>query len=155
MSESEILMTTKSKKIKKELSLSLLDDIIQYIEKNGMFNNNINFDNNENMIPLTKLTNLVFGATEKFIIEKPVIYKCSYTEIMRIRGIILDGDRPEPLNFNVDAEAPSVVVNMPLTSAKMVPLDSNITVAFKEWHLLQRIDHVVNSLFIFCKLFMP
>ncbi|MDO8414646.1 MAG: FG-GAP-like repeat-containing protein [Agitococcus sp.] len=40
--------------------------------------------------------------------------------------------KPLTLNFNVDAEAPSVVANMPLTSATMVPLDSNITVEFSE-----------------------
>lgn len=102
LSESEILMITKSKKIKKELSLSLLDDIIQYIEKNELFNDNIIFDKKENMIPLTKLTNLVFGTAEKFIIEKPVIYKCPQTEIMKIRDAILEGERPDPLIFNIN-----------------------------------------------------
>jgi hypothetical protein len=102
LSESEILMITKSKKIKKELSFSLLDDIIQYIEKNELFNDNIIFDKKENMIPLTKLTNLVFGTTEKFIIEKPVIYKCPQTEIMKIRDAILEGERPDPLIFNIN-----------------------------------------------------
>ena len=102
LSESEILMITKSKKIKKELSLSLLDDIIQYIEKNELFNNNIIFDKKENMIPLTKLTNFIFGSTTKFIVETPIVYKCPQTDILKIRDAILEGERPDPLNFNVN-----------------------------------------------------
>jgi hypothetical protein len=104
LSESEILIqiVSKSKKLKKELSLTLLDDIIKYIENNELFNNDVILNKKEHMIPLVNLTDFIFGSKEKFVIEKSIMYKCSEIDLIKIRNFILEGDNPDPLLFNIN-----------------------------------------------------
>jgi hypothetical protein len=71
------------KKIKKEFLLSLMTDIIKYIE------NHINIDKNiVNMISLYKTTKFIFGKNKNFVINAPVIYKCNSKTLKQICDII-------------------------------------------------------------------
>jgi hypothetical protein len=105
--DSEVLMVTKSKKLKKELLLALLDDIMEYIENNELLGNNgniifINDEYNEYNISLPKFTKFIFGSKKSLFCEKPAIYKCPGENMAKIKNVISEMEKPDTLDFNIN-----------------------------------------------------
>jgi hypothetical protein len=97
LSESEMLIIAKSKKIKKNLMMCLLDDIFDYIEKN---NRNKNNDACE-IITLSNLTNFLFNPAKNFKTDTPILYKISSSTFSRIRDIINNSDKRNLMPFDI------------------------------------------------------
>jgi hypothetical protein len=96
INESEILMTMKSKKIKKELMLLILDDIICFICVIDDRNNIEEYYN----IPLPNFTNFMFGSKRNFIVKSPVLYRCPYEKILILKDAIFLKECP--FIFNIE-----------------------------------------------------
>lgn len=95
VNESEILTTVKSKKFKKDITLLLLDDIIEYV----CFVNERNVKEINHAIPLPNFTHFMFGSKHNFIIKSPVLYKCSNNKIEILKDAILLKECPYIFNI--------------------------------------------------------
>jgi hypothetical protein len=103
LNESELLIltTSKSKKIKKEMMLLVLDDIIDYI---FMLDKN-NIDQSNYSIPLPYLTKHIFGSSRNLIIPNAISYKCTPEHINILKDVILL--KESPYKFDID----DIVIN--------------------------------------------
>lgn len=96
INESEILMIVKSKKIKKELMLLILDDIICFIcqiDDRDIIEECYN-------IPLPNFTNFMFGSKRNFIIRSPVLYRCPNEKMLILKDAIFL--KKCPFIFNIE-----------------------------------------------------
>ncbi len=123
LNESEILMITKLKKVKKEMMLNLLDDITEHIDKYELVNDNIIKNDCDQIIELKNLTYLVFNPKQNFIVEKGIMYKCNKINFCKISDILRNFEDPDPMIFNIETISDDIHVKNDLK--KMIEIYNN------------------------------